>query len=106
MSLHRVCISCLTNNIVEYNILIELLFDAIAHGIHHLVVRLDSQLLVLHLDNFYSVRSPTMLSIFVRVPFLEKHFNYIQYQHIPRSLNTLVDALMTHVLDRHCNKCK
>jgi hypothetical protein len=68
-----------------------------------LVVRLDSQLVVLQLSNVYSIRSPTLLRVYLRIRLLERHFDYIEYQHISRNLNTLTDALANYVLDRHLN---
>jgi ribonuclease HI len=103
ISLRGICLGRATNNIAEYSAVVELLVDAIALGIHHLVVRLDSQLVVLQLSNVYSIRSPTLLRIYLRIRLLERHFDYIEYQHIPRSLNTLTDALANYVLDRHLN---
>jgi ribonuclease HI len=47
VSLQGVCLGRATNNIAEYSAIIELLVDVISLGIHHLVVRLDSQLVVL-----------------------------------------------------------
>ena len=41
------CLGPSTNNITEYNAIIELLLDAISHGIQHMVVCLDSLLTVL-----------------------------------------------------------
>ena len=41
-----VCLRPSSNNIVEYNVVIELLRDAISHGIHSLEVHLDSRLVV------------------------------------------------------------
>jgi ribonuclease HI len=38
VSLRGVCLGRVTNNIVEYSPIIELLVDAISLGIHHLVV--------------------------------------------------------------------
>jgi ribonuclease HI len=96
-----VCLSRVTNNIVEYSVVIELLIDVISLGIRHLVVRLDSQLVVLQLSNVYTIRSPTLLRVFLRIHLLERYFDYIEYQHIPRCLNTLIDALANYVLDRH-----
>jgi ribonuclease HI len=55
ISLHNVFLGCATNNIVEYNAIIELLTNAISFGIRHIIVRLDSQLVVLHLSNIYSI---------------------------------------------------
>ena len=61
ISLRGVCLGHATNNIAEYSVVIELLVDSISLGIRHLVVRLDSQLVVLQLSNIYSIRSPTLL---------------------------------------------
>jgi ribonuclease HI len=44
-----------TNNVVEYNIVIELLRDAISHGVRSLEVQLDVQLVVCHLNRSYHV---------------------------------------------------
>ena len=41
-----VCLWPSSNNVVEYNAIIELLRDAILHGILSLEVRLDSELVV------------------------------------------------------------
>jgi hypothetical protein len=38
ISLHGVCLGRATNNIAEYNVVIEFLTDVVSHGIHHLVV--------------------------------------------------------------------
>ena len=103
ISLRGVCLGRATNNIAEYSAVIELLVDAISLGIHRLVVRLDSQLVVLQLSNVYSIRSPTLLRVYLRIRLLERRFDHIEYQHIPRSLNTLTDALDNYVLDRHLN---
>jgi hypothetical protein len=82
---------------------VELLVDAISLGIRHLVTLLDSQMVVLQLSNVYSIRSPTLLRVYLRIRLLERHFDHIEYQHIPRCLNTLTDALANYVLDRHLN---
>jgi ribonuclease HI len=103
ISLRGVCLGRATNNIAEYSAVIELLVDAISLGIRRLVVRLDSQLVVLQLSNVYSIRSPTLLRVYLRIRLLERHFDYIEYQHISRNLNTLTDALANYVLDRHLN---
>ena len=101
VSLWGVCLGRATNNTAEYSIVIELLVDDISLGIHHLVVWLDSQLVVLQLSNVYTIWSPTLLRVYLRIRLLERYFDYIEYQHIPRCLNTLTDALSNYVLDRH-----
>jgi ribonuclease HI len=41
-----ICLGDATNNVVEYNAMIEILCDAFSHGISHLWVYLDAQLVV------------------------------------------------------------
>ena len=96
-----VCLGRTTNNVAEYCVVIELLVEAINLGIRALVVNLDSQLVVHQLNGRYSVRDQRILRLYLRVRLLERNFDYITYQHIPRRLNTLTDALANHVLDRH-----
>jgi ribonuclease HI len=62
-----VCLGPSMNNVDEYNAIIELLRDAISHGILSLEVHLDSQLVVCQLNDSYHVRDPTLLQIFLRV---------------------------------------
>jgi ribonuclease HI len=65
VSLRGVCIGRATNNIAEYSVIIQLLIDAISLGIRRLVVRLDSQLVVLQLSNVYAIRSPTLVRVYL-----------------------------------------
>lgn len=50
-----ICIGQSTNNIVEYSVLIKLLSDAISIGIRRIIVRLDSQLVILQLTSVYII---------------------------------------------------
>ena len=45
--------------------MIDLLRDAISHGILSQKVHLDSQLMVLQLNGVYRIRDPTLLQIFL-----------------------------------------
>jgi len=83
VSIHGICLGPTTKNIVEYSAVVELLSDAISFGIRHFIVKLDSQLIVLNLNSVYTVRSPSMLRMFLRVRLLERKFDYIEYQHLP-----------------------
>jgi ribonuclease HI len=56
-----------TNNVVEYNAIIELLCDALSQGISHLRVYLDVQLVVSQLNGVYHVYDPTLHQQFLRV---------------------------------------
>jgi ribonuclease HI len=96
-----VCLGPSTNNVAEYSVIIELLHDAISHGIRSLEVRLHSQLVVCELNDHYHVRDPTLLCRFLWVHLLERQFVFITYFHIPRSSNHVSDAYANYVLDWH-----
>ena len=71
LSLGGVCLWPSSNNVAEYSVVIELLWDAISHGVLSLEVRLDSELVVSQLNGLYHVRDPTLLRIFLCVRLLE-----------------------------------
>ena len=66
-----VCLRPYSNNVVEYSAIIELLQDAISHGILSIEVRLDLELVVLQLNGLYHVRDPALLRRFLHVRLLE-----------------------------------
>jgi ribonuclease HI len=67
-----ICLGSSMNNVAEYSVIIELLCDAISHGIRSLEVHLDSQLVVRQLNDHYCVRDPTLLRRFLWVHILER----------------------------------
>jgi ribonuclease HI len=54
------CLGDTTNNVIEYNTVIEFLRDALSFGISHLRVYLDVQLVVSQLNRFCRVHDPTL----------------------------------------------
>jgi ribonuclease HI len=96
-----ICLGEATNNVVEYSAVIELLRDALSHGISHLQVYLDAQLVMSQLNGVYRVYDPTLHRRFLRVRLLERYFDYITYIHVPRRSNQLTDTLANQVLDWH-----
>ena len=48
-----ICLQPSSNNVSEYSVIIEILRDAILHGILSLEVRLDSELVVSQLNGLY-----------------------------------------------------
>ena len=101
VNLQGVCLGRATNNIGEYSAILELLTAAVNLGIRELFVYLDSQLVVLQLNSHYSVRNQSTLHLYLHIRLLERNFDYITYQHIPRHINTLTDVVANLVLDRH-----
>ena len=96
-----VCIGPATNNIAEYEAVIGLLTEVASHDAHDLVVLMDSQLMVFHLNHVYTFRNPVLLHLFRRVRLLEISFGTITYRHIPREHNVVVDSLANYILDWH-----
>ena len=101
VSMHGVSLGQTTNNIAEYSAMIDLLSESISFGIRSLIVRLDSELVVLQLNRVYAIRNPVFLQLFLRVHLLECEFYYIEYQHIPRHLNNLADVVASSMINRH-----
>jgi len=56
---------------------------------------------VLQLNRVYAITNPVLLRLVLRVRLLEREFDYIEYQHIRRYLNTLADAIASRMLNRH-----
>ena len=94
-----ICIGPATNNIAEYQELIGLLTEAASRDIHDLVVFMDSQLVVCHLNHVYTIRNPVLLHLFWRVHLLERSFECITYRRVPRLDNTIADSLANYILD-------
>ena len=101
MSSGGVCLWPSSNNVDEYSAIVELLQDAILHGVLSLEVRLDSELVVSHLNGLYHVRDLTLLRRFLRVILLKQQFDSITYIHIPRNDNQFADSYANYVLDWH-----
>ena len=71
LSSGSVCLRPSSNNVVEYSAIIELLRDAISHGVLSLEVCLDLELVVSQLNGLYHVRYLTLLRRFLHVRLLE-----------------------------------
>ena len=59
-----VCIGLVTNNIAEYQEVIGLLTEAASQDIRDLVVFMESQLVVCHMNHVYAIRNPVLLCLF------------------------------------------
>ena len=95
------CLGPASNNVAEYRAVIELLWDALSRGTTQLEVHLDSQLVVSQLNRVYQVRNPILLRQFMQIRLLERHFEIITFNHIPRNQNSLTDAYANYILDWH-----
>ena len=96
-----VCIGPTTNNIAKYQEVIGILIEAASQDVRNLVVLMDSQLVVCHLNHVYTIRNPMILCLFQRVCLLERSFETITYMLIPGEHNAVVDSLENYILDWH-----
>jgi ribonuclease HI len=71
LSSEGICLGDAINNVVEYNVVIEFLCNTLSHGICHLQVYLDVQLVVSQLNGVYHIYDPTLHRRFLRVRLLE-----------------------------------
>jgi ribonuclease HI len=94
-----ICLGSATNNQAEYIVVVGLLDDPQHHHIRHLSVFLNSQLVVLQLNNVYHVCDPCLFHKYLQVKLLSRHFDSITFTHIPRQLNQITDNLANIVLD-------
>ena len=99
VNLGAACIGTTTNKNFEYHVVIGLLTKFSSWDIYHLVVFMDSQLVGSHLNHVYAIRNHVLLHLFRRVHLLERSFETITYQHVPRSCNTVSDSLANYMLD-------
>jgi ribonuclease HI len=93
-----------TNNLAKYEAVIALMTNASTLGIHSLVVRLDSKISISQLTSCYSICHPRLYWKYLRVCFLERSFDVIFYEHIPRALNSFADSLDNDLLDWHLSR--
>ena len=96
-----VCIGPATKDIDKYQAVIGLLTKVSSQDVCNLVVLMDSQLVVCHLNHVYTIRNPMLLRLFRRVCFLERSFETVTYRHIPSEHNAVSDSLENHILDWH-----
>ena len=98
VSLGGVCLGPSTNNIAYYHAVIGLLTESLDNDVREIRVYLDSELVVQQLNQVYTIRNPLLLRTFRRVRILERSFDHVTYQHIPRHLNVVADSLANYVL--------
>ena len=82
-----------TNNMVEYEALIFGLSAALSLGVHQLLVKGDSQLIVKQVRGECSYNEPRIAAYLLHVKKLEKDFAALELQHVPRADNSAADDL-------------
>ena len=88
-----------TNNVAEYQALLLGLEAALAHGVEHVLIRADSELLVMQVKGVYRVRSSHLLPLHERAMLMLARFAKWDIEHVRRAQNARADALANMALD-------
>jgi ribonuclease HI/probable phosphoglycerate mutase len=89
----------ITNNVAEYESLLQGMQEAANLGVRHLRVRMDSQLAVRQVQGSYRVRNAGLLPLFQSVKQCISRFATFEIEHVPRTQNSRADALANVALD-------
>ena len=90
-----------TNNVAEYQALIEGLGVAQRLGYTELLLRLDSQLVVRQVRGEYHARDPRIVDLLDKARGILQGFEKWDIVHVPRTMNALADKLANDGIDNH-----
>jgi|SRR5579883_185195 probable phosphoglycerate mutase len=89
-----------TNNFAEYSGLLAALDYALQHGITHLKVISDSELLVKQMKGQYRVNSPELRPLYEKARQRIRRLEGFQIQHVLREKNRRADRLANLAMDK------
>lgn len=88
-----------TNNVAEYSGLLAALEWATEHGITHLRIRSDSELLVKQMRGEYRVKNAGLQPLYEHARSLIRRIGRVTFEHVRRELNTDADRLANEAMD-------
>ncbi len=88
-----------TNNVAEYQALIDGLGLAAAHGVRRLLVRSDSSLLVQQMRGAFKVRHPGLKPLHALARKLARSFEAVRFEAVRRESNRRADRLANEGID-------
>jgi len=89
-----------TNNVAEYAGLILGLRKAVQMGIHSLLIRGDSQLVIRQMRGEYKVSSANMIPLYKEAKGLCASIQSIAFEHVYRDKNTRADTLSNEGINK------
>jgi ribonuclease HI len=84
-----------TNNMVEYEALLLGLSTTLSLGVQQLLMKGDSQLIIKQVKGDCCCHDPQLAAYLLHERKLEKDFEVVDLQHIPRIENAMADDLST-----------
>jgi ribonuclease HI len=88
-----------TNNFAEYRALIRALEEAHKLEATHLLVQMDSELVVRQMTGKYKIKEPTLQKLAAEVFRLKNNFQEVVFTHVRRELNKEADKLVNQAID-------
>lgn len=93
-----------TNNVAEYEALLEALDYCVKKKLSPVEILADSQLLIRQLSGQYKVKHPNMIPLYQRAKEYLAHLEVTGFKHVPRELNKHADRLSNEGIDNHFSK--
>ena len=93
-----------TNNVAEYEALLEALDYCVKKSLSPIQILADSQLLIRQLSGQYKVKHPNIVPLHQRAKAYLAHLKVEAFTHVPRELNKRADALANEGIDKHFAK--
>jgi len=88
-----------TNNVAEYRAALAALRAARDLGAGALLLRSDSKLLIEQLSGRWRVKNPTLIRLHTEARGLERGFDRVAFEHVPREQNREADRLANAGVD-------
>jgi ribonuclease HI len=88
-----------TNNFAEYSALIRALEYALEHGVTHVKIFTDSELVVRQMKGLYKIRSKNIIPLVAKAFSLVRRLESFEIRKIPREKNKAADLLANEAID-------
>lgn len=90
-----------TNNFAEYQAMILALQSLLLLKAKRVLLRADSQLMVRQMLGEYKVKHEGIKPLYTEAKALQKQFESVSFEHIPREQNAEADQLANDAIDEH-----
>jgi ribonuclease HI len=94
-------IGVVTNNVAEYEALLEALDYCVKKKISPVEILADSQLMIRQLSGQYKVKHPNMIPLHQKAKEYMTHLKITGFTHVLREFNKRADALANAGIDNH-----
>ena len=95
-----------TNNQAEYHALKMVLEHSLKYRPDHLLVHMDSLLVVNQLNGIYKIKNRDLWPVYQNIKRLATQIDEVVFVHVPREQNKVADAVVNKILDDHANSLK